>query len=322
MSRVLVTGASGFIGSRLVQVLQEYDYELRAVFRRLPTSDKPLLCEQQIAVGEIGPDTNWNESLQNVDYVVHLAARVHVMDETSANPLQAFRYVNVEGTVNLARQAAAAGVRRFIYLSSIKVNGESTLPGKPFTESDQAGCTDPYAISKFEAEKELFALATETGVEVVIIRPPLVYGPGVKANFRNMMKWLKRGIPLPFGAIHNRRSLVALDNLVDLIRVCLKSSVAANQIFLAGDGEDLSTTELLQRLSKSLGAPSRLMPIHAKGLEIMALLVGKSAFSNRLCGSLQVDISKAKNLLGWKPVMNVEEALEKTAKAYLHERID
>ena len=258
--------------------------------------------------------------MAGVQIVIHAAARVHVMSESSADPLAEFRKVNVDGTLNLARQAVAAGVRRFIFVSSIKVNGEGTEPGKPYKADDAPAPVDPYGISKLEAEHGLLALAAETGMEVVIIRPVLVYGPGVKANFRSMMNWLNKGIPLPLGSIRNKRSLVALDNLVDLIVTCIEHPAAANQVFLVSDGEDLSTTELLRRMGAALGKPARLLPLPGAWLNGAACLLGKGAIAQRLCGSLQVDIEKTRRLLGWTPPVTVDEALRKTARHFLEYR--
>ena len=249
--------------------------------------------------------------------VIHLAARVHVMSYASKSPLEEYRKVNVRGTLNMAQRAASAGVKRFIYLSSIKVNGEETAPGMPFTAEDNPAPIDYYAISKYEAETGLRKLAHETGMDVVIIRPPLVYGPGVKANFLRMMQLLRRGMPLPFGAINNVRSLVALENLVDFIILCIEHPAAANQIFLVSDGEDLSTTELLRRLAKALGIPARLLPLPTIVLKIGAMLIRKSSIARRLCGSLQVDISKSRELLGWSPPCSVDIALQNVANDYL-----
>lgn len=319
MSRILVTGANGFVGCRLSRVLLDCGYQVRAALRH-QNSHNDLVVQDQVVVGDINLDTHWEDVLHAVDCVVHLAARVHVMDETVADPLSEYRLVNVDGTINLARRVANAGVKRFIYLSSIKVNGETSQTGAAFKADDLPAPMDPYAVSKFEAEQALLNIATATGMEVVIIRPPLVYGPGVKANFLTMMQWLNRGIPLPFGAIHNKRSLVFLDNLVSLIITCIEHPAAPNQTFLAGDGEDLSTTELLQRMGRAIRKPARLIPFPAKLLEVLAMLIGRQALAQRLCGSLQVDISKARALLGWKPILTVDEALKKTAKAYLEEK--
>lgn len=239
------------------------------------------------------------------------------MHDPVDDPLSAFRRVNVESTVNLARQAAQSGARRFVFLSSIKVNGEDTEPGRAYRPDDIPAPRDPYGVSKLEAERALWEVANGSSLEVVIIRPPLVYGPGVKANFQTMMRWLKRGIPLPLGAIHNRRTLIALGNLVDLIATCIHHPAAANQVFVAGDGEDLSTTDLLRRLAVALGVPARLLPVPAPLLVIGAALVGKRAVAQRLCGNLQCDISKTADVLGWKPPVTVDEGLRRTATHFL-----
>lgn len=273
-----------------------------------------------VAVGDIDPHTDWRGALAGVDCVVHLAARVHVMHERAADPLAEFRKVNVDGSLALARQAVAAGVRRFIFVSSIKVNGEGTAPGRPFAADDALAPADAYGISKLEAERSLLALAAEAGMQMVIIRPVLVYGPGVKANFRSMMSWLSKGVPLPLGAIHNRRSLVALDNLVDLILTCMNHLAAAGQVFLVSDGEDLSTTELLRRMGAALGRPARLLPVPAAWLDGAARLLGKGAVAQRLCGSLQVDIEKTRRLLDWTPPVTVDAALRETARHFLAQR--
>ncbi|WML90399.1 SDR family oxidoreductase [Thiothrix lacustris] len=299
---ILITGTTGFVGSALLPALSQH-HQTRPITRT--------------EFGDLLPTTDYTAALTHADVVIHLAARVHVMQDTATDPLAAFRNTNTAGTLNLARQAAAAGVRSFIFLSSIKVNGEHTTASNPFTTDDTHIPTDSYGISKYEAEQGLRELAVQTGMEVVIIRPPLVYGPGVKANFLSMMRWLHKGIPLPLGAIHNQRSLVALDNLVDLITTCIDHPAAANQTFLVSDGEDLSTTELLQRLSHALGKPARLLPIPQSWLETALTLVGKRAIAQRLCGNLQVDISKTRDLLGWTPPLSVDEALRQTAQAYL-----
>lgn len=259
---------------------------------------------------ETGSD--WRPWLNDCRAVVHTAGRVHVMQESRSDALRDYRATNVDGTLQLARQAAEAGVRRFVFLSSIKVNGEETLPGRPFSAGDIASPQDPYAISKAEAEAGLRGVALETGMEVVIIRPPLVYGPGVKANFLTMMQWLRLGVPLPFGAVeHNRRSLVALDNLVDLIVTCIDHPAAANRTFLVSDGEDLSTTDLLERLAAAMGVPARLLPVPVWILEGGATLLGKRTMIRRLCGNLQVDIANTCELLDWRPPIGVDEGLRR-----------
>ncbi|WP_339543805.1 UDP-glucose 4-epimerase family protein [Pseudomonas sp. RA_35y_Pfl2_P32] len=307
---VLVTGASGFVGSGVLKRLVESsDTALLGLVRsrgaHLPFNVSPVLMPDEGLMGNI--------ALQGVQVIVHCAARVHVMDDGACDPLAEFRKVNVDGTLSLARQAVAAGVKRFIFISSIKVNGEGTKPGTAYTADDVPAPADPYGISKMEAEQGLRQLAAQTGMEVVIIRPVLVYGPGVKANFLNMMRWLSKGIPLPFGAIHNRRSLVALDNLVDLVLTCISHPAAANQTFLVSDGDDLSTTALLSKMANALQKPARLLPVPSWILETGATLLGKKALSQRLCGSLQVDITKTRTLLGWTPPISVDQALTATA---------
>ncbi len=310
---LLITGATGFIGSRLCERAAESGWSVRRALRRAGNLDG-------VVVGDLGADTDWSTALQGVDAVVHLAARVHIMDEKAANALEEFRRVNLEGTLGLARAAAAQGVKRFIYLSSIKVNGENTAPGSSFVEENPSGPSDPYAVSKYEAEQALLGLAQETDMEAVIIRPPLVYGPGVKANFRNVMRWLDKGVPLPLGAIKNKRSLVALDNLVDLVITCLDHPAAAGEIFLVSDGEDLSTPELIRRTAAAMGRPARLLPIPQGLLERAARAVGRSDLADRLCGSLQVDISKARQCLGWTPKITVDEGLRLTTSWFHNEQ--
>jgi len=249
--------------------------------------------------------------LHGADAVIHAAARAHVMKDEVADPLAEYRRVNVESTLNLARQAVAAGLTRFVFISSIKVNGEATASGAAFRVNDKPAPEDAYGLSKLEAEQGLKRLAAETGMEVVIIRPPLVYGPGVKGNFASMIKLVEKGLPLPFGAIHNQRSLVGIDNLVDLIIRCIDHPAAANHVFLAGDGEDISTTELLRGAGKAMGKPARLIPVPAGLLQLGATLLGRKAMAQRLLGSLQVDISKTCELLDWKPPYTVEEGLKR-----------
>lgn len=319
MSKILLTGVSGFIGSRLYKKLLATNTNQLVVSIRAPLIDK-IQSSSIIQINAVDEMTNWSLGLQGTEVVIHLAARVHVMNDNCIDPLAEFRKVNVEGTLNLARQAAAAGVKRFIFISSIKVNGEQTRLGHPYKADDVPAPIDPYGVSKMEAEQCLQLLAAKTGMEVVIIRPVLVYGPGVKANFLSMMNWLHRNIPLPLGAINNKRSLVALDNLVDLIITCTNHPNAANQIFLVSDQEDLSTTELLHRMAKALNKPAWLLPIPARLLELSAMLVGKRSMIQRLCGSLQVDIRKTQELLGWVPPVTVDDAFAEVAQ-YFQENI-
>lgn len=317
--RILLTGATGFVGRELLErMVAHVDLQPVAVVRNSAAAITKDVATFRVA--GIEGDTDWQPALEGVDAVIHCAARVHVMHDTSSDPLAEFRKVNVDGTLNLARQAARAGVRRFIFISSIKVNGEGTELGKPYSADCRPAPLDPYGLSKMEAEQGLCDLASETGMEIVIIRPVLVYGPGVKANFRSMMSWLCMGVPLPLGAIHNKRSLVSLENLVDLIVTCIDHPAAANQIFLVSDGEDLSTTELLRRMSLALGKPARLLPVPAALLESAAVMLGKKNVAQRLCGSLQVDISKTRELLGWAPPVSVDQALRMTADHYLADK--
>ena len=286
---LLITGGTGFVGQALVKRLDE-----------LP-----------VCLATRADSVNWDKVLVGITTVVHLAARVHVMHDTSADRLASFRFANVESTLNLARQAAAAGVKRFVFTSSVKVNGEATLPGRAFTERHAPNPQDAYGLSKHEAEQGLRQLSADSGMEVVIIRPPLVYGPGVKANFAALMRAVQRSLPLPLGAVHNQRSLVALDNLVDLIVTCITHPQAANQTFLVSDGQDLSTTELVRGMAKAAGVPARLLPVPVWALQAGASLLGKGDAVQRLCGNLQVDISKLRSLLGWVPPVSVEEGLRR-----------
>lgn len=309
---LLVTGASGLVGKRLCQRLLSDGSSIRAAVR---ATDPATTLGHQVAVGPIDKTTDWHQALLNVQTVVHCAARVHVMHDAAADPLSAFRAVNVEGTLNLARQAAEAGVMRLVFISSVKVNGESTEPGRPFTEADAPKPQDAYGLSKHEAEQGLRQIASDTGMAVVIIRPPLVYGPGVKANFAALMRAVQKGWPLPLGAVHNQRSLVALDNLVDFIVTCIAHPQAANQTFLVSDGHDLSTTELVRGMAQAAGVPARLLPVPVLALRAGAVLLGKSDAVQRLCGNLQVDISKARNLLGWVPPLAVQEGLRRVFRS-------
>lgn len=301
--KVLLTGSTGFIGNALSSVLDnkcgvDLTCTVRAMCSRIPG--------RVLTTGEIDEQTDWATAVVDQNLVIHTAARAHDFSKIS---LADYRRVNVNGTLNLARQAAEAGVNRFIFLSSIKVNGERTLPGKPFTENDESNPEDACGISKLEAEKGLLELSRDTGMEVVIIRPPLVYGLGVKGNFAILNKLVSRGIPLPLGAIHNQRSFVALGNLVDLIVACLEHPAAANQVFLAGDGQDVSTTDLLREVAAAMGKSPRLIPVSEGLLMFGAGLIGKRAVAQRVLGSLQVDISKARRLLGWNPPLSLQEGL-------------
>jgi nucleoside-diphosphate-sugar epimerase len=310
--KILVTGASGFVGEALVlRLLADKVFTPIAAARGVTRLKS--LC-QTVPFDLNGPEVL--PTLEGVSVVVHAAARVHVMNEKAADALEEFRRVNVKGTLHLAKLAAESGVKRFIFISSIKVNGESTSPGNPFTADDPPAPVDPYGLSKHEAEEVLRKLAVETSMEVVIIRPPLVYGPGVKANFLSILRWLGKGIPLPLGAIHNQRSLVAIENLVDLIVTCINHPAAANQTFLVSDGRDLSTTQLLRCMAAALNKKSRLVPVPQRLLILAATMLRQEAVAQRLCGSLQVDINKTRELLGWAPPVSMEVSMRKTADHY------
>lgn len=312
---ILVTGATGFVGGALcASLVNQYPF-------RVSVRDKyntKLFENVDIFKASISPDQDWSSALSGISVVVHCAARVHVMSEETADPLFEFRRVNVDGTLNLARQASESGVRRFVFISSIKVNGEYTNLGHPFTADQVPEPGDPYGISKYEAEIALRALSKETGMEVTIIRPPLVYGPGVKANFLSMMNSLQRGIPLPLGGVtKNRRSFVYIDNLISMIIACINHPAAANQTFLVSDDDDLSTRELLERIALALGRPSRLIVVPPALITFGSKLVGRAEIARRLCGSLQVSIKKNKDFLGWSPPVSMGEGLSQTATYFL-----
>lgn len=312
--QVLITGGQGFVGQALVCGALKQGLRVRVTSRRSIASNDHRL--EHCQTGDIGLATDWRLALHDVNTVVHCAARAHVMRDAASSPLDAFREVNFHGTLNLARQAAEAGIRRFVFISSIGVNGGETF-GTPFTAADLAAPHSPYAVSKHEAELGLRQLSDKTGMEVVIVRPPLVYGPDAPGNFGTLVKWLLRGIPLPLGAVNNRRSYVALDNLVDLLLRCIDHPAAANQTFLVSDDEDLSTTDLLRRMGQALGRPARLLPVPSAMLKLGATLLGKPELAQRLCGSLQLDISKTRQVLGWTPPLSVDKGLQNAAKGYL-----
>jgi nucleoside-diphosphate-sugar epimerase len=308
--RILVTGSSGFIGKKTVERLAaDPSFQITAVSRGTYSFFQANVHNMEN--GELSADADWGEILTGVEAVIHLAARVHIMHDIEVDSLTAFRAVNVDGTLNLARQAVATGVKRFVFVSSVKVNGESTPPRRAFTEADAPNPQDAYGQSKHEAEQGLRQLSADTGMELVVIRPPLVYGPGVKANFAALMRAVQRGWLLPLGAVHNQRSLVALSNLVDFIVTCITHPQAANQTFLVSDGLDLSTTELVRGMAQAAGVPARLLPVPVWALQAGATLLGKGDLVQRLCGNLQVDISKARSLLGWVPPVSVEEGLRR-----------
>ncbi|MPW36270.1 NAD-dependent epimerase/dehydratase family protein [Vibrio sp. B1Z05] len=310
--KILVTGATGFIGSALLTKLSR---ENVVVFGR----SKPYDCDSDnFHKGNISPATDFHCALKNVSTVIHCAGRAHILDELSSDPLSDYRSINTYGTLNLAKQASKFGVERFIFISSSRVNGESTPSHISFTPDDEFSPNDPFSISKKEAELGLMKISRETGMEIVIIRPPLVYGPGVKANFLSMLKLVNTGFPLPVGAVvRNKRSLVYIENLVDLILICIKHPNAKNQIFLVSDDDDISTFTLLSDIANTLEVPKRFIYIPVPWLRFVLKLIGKSNIAIHLCSSLELDISKTKSLLDWNPPYSRIEGLKKTVDQFI-----
>ena len=305
--KVLVTGAAGFVGSALRKALRT-----RGIAQRAATRRAALEGLESVSVGDIDGTTDWSAAVSGISAVVHLAARVHVMRETASDALSEFRRVNTHGTERLARAAATAKVRRLVYVSSIKVHGEVT-EARPFSRSDAASPRDPYGVSKWEAELALARVARETGLEVVIVRPPLVYGAGVRGNFLRLLQLVRLGIPLPFGSAHNLRSLIFVRNLADALVICVEHPLAAGQTFLASDGEDLSTADLCSRLGRALGRAPRLLPVPVAVLRPIAALAHRDAEFQRLFGSLQVDATPLRIELGWRPPYTVDQGIAETA---------
>ncbi|MFA0237736.1 UDP-glucose 4-epimerase family protein [Vibrio sp. 10N.222.55.C7] len=310
--KILVTGSTGFVGSRVVELARERDWNVTSVVRK---QIEPLT--NSLVIPSIDGSTDWSGAFEGVDCVVHCAARVHQMNESELDAQAAYREINTLGTLNLAKQAVEAGAKRFVFVSSIKVNGEFTEPGSPFQPDLSNIPQDPYGLSKYEAEVELNQLSKETGLEVVIIRPPLVYGPGVKANFLSMMRMIDKGIPLPFGAIKNQRSLVYLENLCSLILTCCQHPSAPGHTFLASDNHDVSTTQLMQTIALSMNKTPRLLPIPMSWIQLVASVLKKQHIAQRICGSLQVETRLTKEILGWVPPVTFEEGIKKTVDAYL-----
>ena len=312
---MLVTGANGFIGRRFVRAANQLGLPVRATVRNIERTALIPVGVDCIDVADLGPSTDWSVALEGVGVVMHLAARAHRLNDVVADPLSQFRKVNTQGTLRLAMEAAVAGVKRFVYVSSIGVNGSATWE-KPFSESDVPAPENFYAVSKWEAEQGLFQLQKETGMEVVVVRPPLVYGPGVPGNLERLLGLIWQGVPLPLESVNNQRSLIGVDNLVDLLVSCAVHPSAAGEIFLAADGEDISTPQLIRCLANSLGHNARLWPFPVSVMRLVASLLGKTTLCNSLCGSLQVDASKAADLLGWRPGVAVADGLARTALWY------
>ena len=309
---VLVTGAAGFVGGAVVRGLRDRGWAVRAAVRALSAGHHE---DRTIAVGDIGPLTDWSRALAGASAIVHCAARVHQLHDASDDPLGAFRKTNVAGTLALAVNAARSGVRRFVFISSIGVNGAETT-GTPFRAGDAPAPHSPYAVSKHEAEIGLHAIATETAMEIVVVRPPLVYGPGAPGNFAALLRAVKRGWPLPFGAIHNRRAFIAIDNLVDFVATALAHPAPLSGTFLVSDGEDISTSDLLRRTASALGHPARLLAVPARWIRGAASAVGRAELGQRLCGSLEVDIESSCIALGWRPPVKIDEALVRTTQHF------
>lgn len=307
---ILVTGANGFVGRTLCRTLRGRGIPVVAAVRRAGRAD-------ETPVGELTGATDWHAALVGCASVIHLAARVHVMNDGATDPLQAYRLVNVEATLQLARQAVEAGVKRFVFVSSVKVNGESTTGRAPYRASDVPQPCDPYGQSKMEAEAALFALGRESGLEIVVVRPPLVYGPGVKANFLSLIKLVQRNIPLPFGRAGGYRSMVALDNLVDLLITCATHPQASGQVFLVSDGHDLTVADLVRMIGRAMAKNVPLLPVPPGLISAMANMLGKSSVTDRLFGSLQVDIGATKERLGWTPLVTPQAAINETVNSFL-----
>ena len=313
-NKILITGATGFVGSHLLQMALAQNREVICPIRASKHATSHSRASQ---IQNIDRQTDWQPHLNNVHTVIHCAARVHVMNDTATDPLTAFREVNLYGSLRLAEQAAAAGVRQFIYLSSVKVNGEMTIDGQAFSENDPPLASDPYGISKQEAEAALLELGQRSGMAITIIRPPLVYGKGVAANFLSLLIWVKKQIPLPLGSIHNQRSFVFVKNLCDFILHCVQDPRAFNQIFLVSDGRDLSTTELLQEAAKALEVPSRLLPFPVSLMTFAAKLIGKKNITDRLCQSLRIDSQKAQKQMMWTPPYTIQQGLRESAASLI-----
>ncbi|MDC5850441.1 SDR family oxidoreductase [Vibrio europaeus] len=315
--KILVTGSTGFVGSRVVDLAIAKGEDVYGVVRRISDS---ATSSRQVLVPDILSYKNWKETLEGIDCVVHCAARVHQMNEPEKDALLAYRNVNTKATITLAKEAEKAGVKKFVFVSSVKVNGEFTEPGSCFSSVVAHPPTDPYGLSKYEAELELLKLSNETDLDVSIIRPPLVYGPGVKANFLSMMKWVDKGIPLPLGAINNSRSLVFVDNLADLILTCCSTPKAAGEVFLVSDNFDISTSQLLMIIASAMNKPNRMLPIPVFLIKSAAKVLGKGEVARRICANLQVDVSKTMKTLDWAPPVSFAQGIEKTVSHFLNSK--
>lgn len=313
MRTVLITGANGFVGKGVLDRLARERFSIRGAVREF-VADRAATVDM-VSVGDIGPTTDWSEALRGGEVVIHLAGRAHVIHERAADPLTEFRRINALGSQRLALMAAHAGVRRLVYVSSIKVNGEGTTE-RSFRATDAPQPMDAYAVSKYEAEQSLLNISRQTGLEVVIVRPPLVYGPGVRGNFLNLLEWVDHGVPLPLGSIQNRRSLLGLENFSDFLAVCATHPRAAGETFLISDGEDISTPDLIRGVAHALQKAPRIFRFPPKLLRLAATLSGRAAQCERLCGSLTIDSSKSRQLLQWNPPLTLEQGLQSTGEWY------
>jgi nucleoside-diphosphate-sugar epimerase len=314
LKKILVTGANGFLGRAISSELLVRGYDVVCAVRRHFVFDGARI----IRIAALEEQTDWEECLDGIDCIIHTAARAHFFNNTGHDPYQDFHKINVVATLNLAQQAALRGIKRFIFISSIAVNGNQN--SKPFLETDKPNPQGAYAVSKFEAEQSLIRLCKKTGLELVIIRPPLVYGPQAPGNFGSLLRWVRTGLPLPLGIVGNKRSLVALDNLVSFIQTCIDHPKAANELFLISDGEDVSTTELINKTAQAFGKRPMLIPVPVSLMKLASRLIGREDIATRLFGSLQVDSSKARELLAWKPVISMDGQLQKIADTLLNEK--
>ena len=316
--KILITGATGFIGQHLCKSLGKHDFSLSVAVRSPINHHQDI---KEIDVGNIGPDTDWSAALDSVDIVIHLAACAHQLGSQSSNNPEQFKQINTEGTQKLASQAASHKIKRFIYMSTVKVYGDSTPNNVVLTESSKVGSgCDEYGLSKLNAERELIKISENSEMEFVIIRSPLVYGPGVGANFRSLIQLLETGIPVPFKAIKNQRSMVAIDNLINFIHCCIENKAASNQIFQVSDNDDIKLPRLIRLIRSAMGSSVRLFTLPFWLIKLMATIVGKSVELGKLTDSIQLDISKATTLLNWKPVISVDDAITKTMKDYLEQK--
>jgi nucleoside-diphosphate-sugar epimerase len=319
MKKILVTGATGFVGRPLCRRMLQEGWHVQGALRAVSTRELLPAGVGAVLIGPIGPGTQWTQSLEGVETIVHLAGRTHVMREEAADPLAAYRLINKDGTEQLAREAATAGVKRLVYLSSVKVNGGGRE--RPYTESDAPAPEDGYGRSKWEAEQALIGISAETGMEVVILRPPLVYGPGVKANFLRLLQVIDLRIPMPFSRIRNLRSLISVENLIDALMLCVTHREAAGKTYLVSDGENVSTPDLIRRIAAALGRRAYLMPFPLLLLRLAGKVSGKTSAIERVLGSLTVSSEKIRHELGWSPPYTMETELRKTAEWFKKEKL-